>query len=150
MPLAAPVTTQTLPLTCMMQLPVLARHARPCAGHPRLDSLAARKTWMAGTSPAMTKKGKNVSKGLQCSKERVHVRSYLIQPLVARLTDRKRRHHVEHRCRKSGRAGECGRRADQHVDLHGAAEFVILQDRRLVVRRGAGARHALDLGEAAL
>src|SRR6267378_1891348 len=29
-------------------------HARPCAGHPRLNSIAARKTWMAGTSPAMT------------------------------------------------------------------------------------------------
>jgi hypothetical protein len=33
----------------------LARHARPCAGHPRPCSLTARKTWMAGTSPAMTK-----------------------------------------------------------------------------------------------
>jgi hypothetical protein len=32
------------------------RHARPCAGHPRLAGAAARKTWMAGTSPAMTKK----------------------------------------------------------------------------------------------
>src|SRR5713101_5236165 len=32
------------------------RHARPCAGHPRLNSIAARKTWMAGTSPAMTVK----------------------------------------------------------------------------------------------
>src|SRR6185437_9365381 len=30
------------------------RHARPCAGHPRLDRIARRKTWMAGTSPAMT------------------------------------------------------------------------------------------------
>jgi hypothetical protein len=27
------------------------RHARPCAGHPRLCSIAARKTWMAGTKP---------------------------------------------------------------------------------------------------
>ena len=33
-----------------------ARHARPCAGHPRLTALKSRKTWMAGTSPAMTKK----------------------------------------------------------------------------------------------
>jgi hypothetical protein len=33
----------------------LARHARPCAGHPRLKSNAGSKTWMAGTSPAMTK-----------------------------------------------------------------------------------------------
>jgi|SRR3984885_6500352 hypothetical protein len=33
-----------------------ARHARPCAGHPRLYCLKSRKTWMAGTSPAMTKK----------------------------------------------------------------------------------------------
>src|SRR6185295_2080354 len=30
----------------------LSRHARPCAGHPRF-SLPS-KTWMAGTSPAMT------------------------------------------------------------------------------------------------
>src|SRR5260370_10752454 len=31
------------------------RHARPCAGHPRLTfSRRRRKTWMAGTSPAMT------------------------------------------------------------------------------------------------
>ena len=31
------------------------RHARPCAGHPRLASgLPTRKTWMTGTSPAMT------------------------------------------------------------------------------------------------
>ena len=29
------------------------RHARPCAGHPRLLHCAT-KTWMAGTSPAMT------------------------------------------------------------------------------------------------
>ena len=27
---------------------------RPCAGHPRLAMLRQRKTWMAGTSPAMT------------------------------------------------------------------------------------------------
>src|SRR6266849_9921560 len=33
---------------------LLARHARPCAGHPRLTAFARRKTWMAGTSPAMT------------------------------------------------------------------------------------------------
>jgi hypothetical protein len=31
------------------------RHARPCAGHPRLSSSTSEKqTWMAGTSPAMT------------------------------------------------------------------------------------------------
>src|SRR6202011_2594959 len=30
------------------------RHARPCAGHPRPSCLHAVKTWMAGTSPAMT------------------------------------------------------------------------------------------------
>src|ERR1700742_4674676 len=35
------------------QLP-LARHARPCAGHPRLTVPPQAKTWMAGTSPAMT------------------------------------------------------------------------------------------------
>src|SRR5437879_2979774 len=31
-----------------------ARHARTCAGHPCLESLNRNKTWMAGTSPAMT------------------------------------------------------------------------------------------------
>src|SRR5690606_15695499 len=30
------------------------RHARPCAGHPRLLRNSARTAWMAGTSPAMT------------------------------------------------------------------------------------------------
>src|SRR5665213_2029211 len=30
------------------------RHARPCAGHPRLCDAAPRKSWMAGSSPAMT------------------------------------------------------------------------------------------------
>src|SRR6202021_947044 len=30
------------------------RHARPCAGHPRLKNRSKEKTWMAGTSPAMT------------------------------------------------------------------------------------------------
>jgi hypothetical protein len=33
---------------------MVTRHARPCAGHPRLILLDAPKTWMAGTSPAMT------------------------------------------------------------------------------------------------
>ena len=32
----------------------LTRHARPRAGHPRLGGATAPKTWMAGTSPAMT------------------------------------------------------------------------------------------------
>src|ERR1700743_178065 len=65
------------------------------------------------------------------------VSSGLIKPFVARLTRDKRRHEVEHRCRKS--RGPCKglRRADQRVDLHGAAEFVVLQDRRLVI----GGRH---------
>src|SRR5581483_2668417 len=35
---------------------IYLRHARPCAGHPRLCFKDSRKTWMAGTSPAMTKK----------------------------------------------------------------------------------------------
>src|SRR5260370_4935895 len=35
---------------------LLRRHARACRGHPRLSrGLSARKTWMAGTSPAMTR-----------------------------------------------------------------------------------------------
>ena len=33
-----------------------ARYARACRGHPRLTFAGAKKTWMAGTSPAMTKR----------------------------------------------------------------------------------------------
>jgi hypothetical protein len=33
---------------------ILGRHARPCAGHPRIKAKVISKTWMAGTSPAMT------------------------------------------------------------------------------------------------
>ena len=29
------------------------RHARPCAGHPRLSLIGMVKAWMAGTSPAI-------------------------------------------------------------------------------------------------
>src|SRR5262249_18722785 len=36
-------------------LPPSRRHARACRGHPRLScGASASKTWMAGTSPAMT------------------------------------------------------------------------------------------------
>src|SRR5262245_51360498 len=35
-------------------LEIKARHARPCAGHPRLCDSNKQKTWMAGTSPATT------------------------------------------------------------------------------------------------
>src|SRR5437764_4019003 len=34
--------------------PMFARHARLYAGHPRLTLSVLPKTWMAGTSPAMT------------------------------------------------------------------------------------------------
>jgi hypothetical protein len=33
------------------------RHGRTCSGHPCLHGLDAAKTWMAGTSPAMTWRG---------------------------------------------------------------------------------------------
>jgi hypothetical protein len=36
------------------QIDQVHRHARACPGHPRLYDLAWIKTWMAGTSPAMT------------------------------------------------------------------------------------------------
>jgi hypothetical protein len=45
------------------------RHARPCAGHPRLSLRRGFKTWMAGTSPAMTSK-RRVGKGAE---RRAHV-----------------------------------------------------------------------------
>src|SRR6267142_4729423 len=41
-------------LTRMLKPMLLARHARACPGHPRLTAFARRKTWMAGTGPAMT------------------------------------------------------------------------------------------------
>jgi hypothetical protein len=45
----------------------LGRHARPCAGHPRLScNSATSKTWMAGTSPAMTRTWINFS-GMRAS-----------------------------------------------------------------------------------
>jgi hypothetical protein len=34
--------------------PILFRHGRIYSGHPRLVGGATGKTWMAGTSPAMT------------------------------------------------------------------------------------------------
>src|SRR5258708_29232754 len=52
------------------------RHARACPGHPRLNGTSARKTWMAGTSPAMTEKANHfqvVREGLKCW---LHFRSY--------------------------------------------------------------------------
>jgi hypothetical protein len=33
---------------------LISRKARPCAGHPRLKAPRVTKSWMAGTSPAMT------------------------------------------------------------------------------------------------
>src|SRR5258708_34115768 len=53
------VTSRTLAMRTDMAFgfrvnEVFLRHARPCAGHPRLNRVTARKTWMAGTSPAMT------------------------------------------------------------------------------------------------
>src|ERR1700681_731586 len=36
------------------------RHGRTCSGHPRLCFTAARKTWITGTSPAMTVWDSNV------------------------------------------------------------------------------------------
>src|SRR5258707_4057286 len=57
-PLPAPVTTATRPsnLIVMSNFPGCGflRHARACPGHPRLLVAASNKTWMAGTSPAMT------------------------------------------------------------------------------------------------
>src|SRR6202035_4422273 len=74
MPLAPPVTTQTLPLMCM------------------------RCSFLAG----------------------------LVQPFVARPLDRQPRDQVEHRCREIGGARKRRRCAHQHVDLHRAAELVVL------------------------
>src|SRR5690606_38706389 len=38
----------------VMDQQLVPRHARPCAGHPRLSIVATSKTWMAGSRPAMT------------------------------------------------------------------------------------------------
>src|SRR5215471_5184070 len=44
----SPSWPRQLPSPSMAQ--TLSRHARPCAGHPRLGVRAKPKTWMAGTS----------------------------------------------------------------------------------------------------
>ena len=109
----------------LLVMPGLSRHPRSCR---------CTKPWMAGVESALPAE--------HCA--------HRIQPLVLRLLNGERGHQVEHRRRKPGGARERGGRADQRVDLHGAAELKILQDRRLVVRRGARARDALDSGIAAL
>ena len=64
----------------------------------------------------------------------VHVRfpplilSGFVKSLVPRLLDCKPRDQIKHRRGQSCRAGERCRRAHQGVDLHGAAELVVLQD----------------------
>src|SRR6476619_2497295 len=42
----------------------VARHVRACSGHPRLHGGPAGKTWMAGTSPAMTTNWNNDEQAL--------------------------------------------------------------------------------------
>src|SRR4051812_5358836 len=56
------------------------RHARPCAGHPRLYFLQARKTWMAGTSPAMTNDVEQLSRLPRSSSSGAHTRDPLAHP----------------------------------------------------------------------
>src|SRR5450756_3193217 len=63
------------------------RHARPCAGHPRLDGVATRKTWMAGSSPAMTKRGCPLVDGALIARPLDHVG---LQQRSQRLRDRLR------------------------------------------------------------
>jgi hypothetical protein len=53
----AMMNRNALPLSRHTRDEPLTRHARLYAGHPRLSSIATPKTWMAGTSPAMTKEG---------------------------------------------------------------------------------------------
>src|SRR5260370_14656329 len=56
----------------------LQRHARACRGHPRLScGLAAKKTWMAGTRPAMTP-----NKWFNMTKTRARSRSTLSTSFV--------------------------------------------------------------------
>src|SRR5208282_3553833 len=48
---------RSMPLSNLLYQPsqILTRHARARRGHPRLVERVKSKTWMAGTSPAMTK-----------------------------------------------------------------------------------------------
>src|ERR1041385_1445155 len=73
MPREAPVMNSVLPLsgTNPLRLSPL-RHARPCAGHPRLPWF---KSWMAGASPAPTKQG-----GFSASGACSHSQSVACQP----------------------------------------------------------------------
>src|SRR5258705_13971025 len=61
------------------------RHARPCAGHPRLRIGAARKTWMAWSSPAATKR-ETFSSGSKEPERAVCASGGVFQPLQ-RLED---------------------------------------------------------------
>src|SRR4029079_19186803 len=65
-----------------------------------------------------------------------------IKPLVAGLTDRERGQRIENRVISACSSCNRRRRAYKLIDFHGAAEFVVLQDRRFVIGRGAGAGHA--------
>jgi hypothetical protein len=47
-----------VPLVISRTLRRCFRHARACPGHPRLSYFVEPKTWMAGTSPAMTWRGR--------------------------------------------------------------------------------------------
>src|SRR5262249_1695394 len=67
---------------------IIHRHARPGAGHPCLHDLAAVKTWMAGTSPAMTSELRSaccVAPGMTLCKRAPHpVLSLESRPVQAR------------------------------------------------------------------
>jgi len=61
--------------------------------------------------------------------------SKLIEPFVPRLTNGKARQQIKHRRGQARGPRKRRRRAHQRIDFHGPAEFVVLQDRRLVLRQ---------------
>src|SRR3954451_20126719 len=113
----------------LLLLEFLFRHARPCAGHPRLPSLLD-KTWMAGTSPAMTACENVASRLVSSSSEPAQRRlgdllgrnaEVPVQVLVGR-TGAETVHADEHAVRADDRVPALAHRGlDRDVDL-GAAD----------------------------
>ena len=79
------------------------RHARPCAGHPRLWGHAA-KTWMAGTSPAMT-----VVRAQTATSPDSYLRLGVTNCAVRRSTSPSTRRRSRSRCRHCRKAGRSRR-----------------------------------------
>src|SRR5262249_51039889 len=98
------------------------RHARPCARHPRLAYTKTQKTWMAGTSPAMTGGKGTASRSLDD-----HQRLAVFDRLT--VLEQNLRH------RAGARGGDLVERLHRLDDQQGVAD----RDRGADVDKGLGA-----------